>query len=55
MIYWLILHKKKILQKLNDYNRNRSRIINNKDFLQHIGKTFVTMNKHLNDYDYNVF
>ena len=47
--------QKKILQKLNDYNRNRSRIINNKDFLQHIGKTFVTMNKHLNDYDYNVF
>ena len=47
--------QKKILQRLNEYNKNRSRIINNKDFLQHIGKTFVTTNKHLTDYDYNIF
>ena len=47
--------QKKILQRLNEYNKNRSRIINNKDFLQHIGKTFVTTNKHLIDYDYNIF
>ena len=47
--------QKKILQRLNEYNKSRSRIINNKDFLQHIGKTFVTINKHLTDYDYNIF
>ena len=47
--------QKKILQRLNEYNKNRSRIINNKDFLQLIGKTFVTTNKHLTDYDYNIF
>ena len=47
--------QKKILQRLNEYNKSRSRIINNKDFLQHIGKTFVTLNKHLTDYDYNIF
>jgi hypothetical protein len=45
----------KILQKLNEYQAKRSRIINNKDFLKHIGKTFITLNKHLTNYDYNVF
>ena len=45
----------KILQKLNEYQSKRSKIINNKDYLKHIGKTFITLNRHLTNYDYNVF
>ena len=45
----------KILQKLNEYQAKRSKIINNKDYLKHIGKTFITLNRHLTNYDYNVF
>ena len=44
-----------IFLKLDEYKSKRSKIIGNKDYLQHIGKTFVTINKHLTDYDYNIF
>ena len=47
--------RKKILPTLNDYKTKRSKIINNKDYLQHIGKTFITINRHLTNYDYNIF
>lgn len=47
--------QKKILERLNEYQTKRTRIINSKDYLQHIGKTFVTINKHLGNYDYNIF
>ena len=47
--------QKSILARLNEYKTKRSRIINSKDYLQHIGKTFVTINKHLGNYDYNFF
>jgi hypothetical protein len=47
--------RKKILPTLIDYKTKRSKIINNKDYLQHIGKTFITINKHLTNYDYNIF
>lgn len=44
-----------ILEKLDEYKSKRSKIINGKDYLQHIGKTFITLNKKLTNYDYNVF
>ena len=47
--------RKKILPTLIDYKTKRSKIINNKDYLQHIGKTFITINRHLTNYDYNIF
>ena len=47
--------RKKILPTLIDYKTKRSKIINNKDYLQHIGKTFITINRQLTNYDYNIF
>ena len=44
-----------IFGKLDEYKSKRGKIINNKDYLQHLGKTFVTINKNLTDYDYNIF
>ena len=46
---------KSILERLNEYKTKRNKIIANKDYLQHIGKTFVTINRHLGNYDYNIF
>jgi hypothetical protein len=44
-----------IFGKLDEYKIKRNKIISNKDYLEHIGKTFVTINKQLTDYDYNIF
>ena len=44
-----------IFGKLDEYKIRRNKIISNKDYLEHIGKTFVTINKQLTDYDYNIF
>ena len=46
---------RKVLDKLNDYKSKRNKIINNKDYFNHVGKTFITNNKHLSNYDYNIF
>ena len=47
--------RRKVLEKLSDYKIQRNKIINNKDYFAHIGKTFITINKHLTNYDYNIF
>lgn len=44
-----------ILEKLEEYKSKRNQIISGKDYLQHIGKTFITLNKQLTNYDYNIF
>jgi hypothetical protein len=46
---------KQLLNKFQEYKSKRNRIISNKDYLYHTGKTFITINNKLSNYDYNTF